>query len=419
MLYYLFDWLDKAFDMPGAGMFQYISFRTAIASLLALFLSMIVGKWVIKLLRRNQIGESIRDLGLEGQMEKKGTPTMGGIIILFSVLIPVLLLNKLDNIYILLMIFTTVWLGLLGFIDDYIKVKKHNKAGLSAKAKLVGQAVLGLIVGLVMVLHPNVVIKEKCTNINYVNTENVFKVENDQTGVSTGYECVPPTKSMKTTIPFFKNNELDYSKAMKWVGSNYKIWSDILYVIIIIFIIMAVSNGANLTDGLDGLAISVTAIIGAVLGVLAYVSGNTIFADYLNIMYIPNTGELMIFTGAFVGACMGFMWWNCHPAQVFMGDTGSLALGGIVAVFAIIIRKELLLPILCGIYLMESVSVLIQTTYFKFTKKKYGEGKRVFLMAPIHHHYQKKGFDEVKIVSRFIIIGLMLAVVTIVTLKIR
>ncbi len=419
MLYYFFDWLDQHFDLPGIGVFHYISFRTAMAAMLSLFLSLIIGKYVIKLLQKNQIGESIRDLGLQGQMEKKGTPTMGGIIILFSILLSVILFNKLDNIYIILMIVTTIWLGLLGFLDDYIKVKKKKKEGLPAKLKLIGQSLLGLFVGLVLFFHPEVVIKEKCSNPNYVSTENVFRVENNPDEGTTGYECIQAQKSTKTTIPFFKNNELDYALLLKWLGDGYEKWAWLIYIPIIIFIIVAVSNGANLTDGLDGLAISVTAIIGVTLGILAYVSGNTIFADYLNIMYIPNSGELMIFTGAFVGACLGFMWWNSFPAQVFMGDTGSLALGGIVAVFAIIIRKELLIPIMCGIYLVQSLSVLLQVGYFKYTKKKYGEGKRLFLMAPLHHHYQRKGMHEVKIVQRFIIVGLMLAVLTIVTLKLR
>ncbi|HQB20387.1 MAG TPA: phospho-N-acetylmuramoyl-pentapeptide-transferase [Bacteroidales bacterium] len=419
MLYNLFDWLKKTFDLPGAGMFQYISFRMALATLLSLFLSMIIGKYVIRFLQKKQIGESIRDLGLAGQMEKKGTPTMGGIIILSSILISVLLFNRLDNIYILLMIFTTVWLGLLGFIDDYVKVFKKNKQGISSKLKLIGQSILGLVVALVLFLHPDVVIKEKCDSTTFVQTESVFQVENSSAKGSSAYECVDAVKSTKTTIPFVKNNEFDYAVLLKWLGDGYEKWTWILYIPIIIFIIVAVSNGANLTDGLDGLAIATTAIIGATLGILAYVSGNIIFADYLNIMYIPNTGELMIFTGALIGASLGFYWWNCFPAQVFMGDTGSLALGGIVAVFAVIIRKELLIPILCGIYLVQSVSVLLQVSYFKYTKKKYGEGKRLFLMAPIHHHYQKKGYHESKIVQRFVIIGIMLAVLTVVTLKIR
>ena len=419
MLYNFFNWLDKTLDFPGAGVFQYISFRMAMATLLSLFLSMIIGKYVIRFLQKKQIGEDIRNLGLAGQMEKKGTPTMGGIIILSSILISVLLFNRLNNIYIILMIFTTVWLGLLGFMDDYIKVFKKNKQGLSSKLKLVGQSILGLVVALVLFFHPDVVIKEKCDTQTYVQTQSVFQVENSSAKGSNAYECIESTKSTKTTIPFVKNNEFDYSILLKWLGDGYKDWTWLIYIPIIIFIIVAVSNGANLTDGLDGLAIATTAIIGATLGVLAYVSGNTIFADYLNIMYIPDTGELMIFTGALIGACLGFYWWNCYPAQVFMGDTGSLALGGIIAVFAVIIRKELLIPILCGIYVVQSLSVVLQVYYFKYTKKKYGEGKRLFLMAPIHHHYQKKGFHESKIVQRFVIVGMILAVLTVVTLKLR
>jgi phospho-N-acetylmuramoyl-pentapeptide-transferase len=419
MLYNFFNWLDKTLDFPGAGVFQYISFRMAMATLLSLFLSMIIGKYVIRFLQKKQIGEDIRNLGLAGQMEKKGTPTMGGIIILSSILISVLLFNRLNNIYIILMIFTTVWLGLLGFMDDYIKVFKKNKQGLSSKLKLVGQSILGLVIALVLFFHPDVVIKEKCDTQTYVQTQSVFQVENSSAKGSNAYECIESTKSTKTTIPFVKNNEFDYSILLKWLGDGYKDWTWLIYIPIIIFIIVAVSNGANLTDGLDGLAIATTAIIGATLGVLAYVSGNTIFADYLNIMYIPDTGELMIFTGALIGACLGFYWWNCYPAQVFMGDTGSLALGGIIAVFAVIIRKELLIPILCGIYVVQSLSVVLQVYYFKYTKKKYGEGKRLFLMAPIHHHYQKKGFHESKIVQRFVIVGMILAVLTVVTLKLR
>ncbi|MDY0014586.1 MAG: phospho-N-acetylmuramoyl-pentapeptide-transferase [Bacteroidales bacterium] len=419
MLYNFFHWIDKTFDFPGAGVFQYISFRMAMATLLSLFLSMIIGKYVIRFLQKKQIGESIRNLGLAGQMEKKGTPTMGGIIILSSILISVLLFNNLNNIYILIMIFTTVWLGILGFMDDYIKVFKKNKQGMSSKMKLIGQSILGLIVALVLFFHPDVVIKEKNETSSYVQKESVFQVENNsKQGVRT-YETVESVKSTKTTIPFLKNNEFNYALLLKWMGDGYEKWAWIIYIPIIIFIIVAVSNGMNLTDGLDGLAISSTAIIGATLGILAYVSGNTIFADYLNIMYIPQTGELMIFTGALIGASLGFYWWNCYPAQVFMGDTGSLALGGIIAVFAVIIRKELLIPILCGIYLVQSLSVILQVAYFKYTKKKYGEGKRLFLMAPIHHHYQKKGWHESKIVQRFVIIGIILAVMTVITLKIR
>jgi phospho-N-acetylmuramoyl-pentapeptide-transferase len=387
------------------------------AGLLSLFLSLIIGKYVIKILQKKQIGEDIRDLGLSGQMEKKGTPTMGGIIILFSILIPVLLFNKLNNMYIILMIATTVWLGTLGFIDDYIKVVKKNKGGLSSKIKLLGQSLLGLAVGMVLFFHPDVVIKEKEHNPNYVKTEEVFRVENSQTVGK--YKQVEIAKSTKTTIPFVKNNEFDYAVLLKWAGDGYEKWAWLIYIPIIIFIICAVSNGANLTDGLDGLAISTSGIIGATLGILAYVSGNTVFADYLNIMYIPNTGELMIFTGALVGASLGFYWWNSYPAKVFMGDTGSLALGGMIAVFAIIIRKELLIPILCGIFLVQSISVILQVSYFKYTKKKYGEGKRIFLMTPIHHHYQKKGIHEAKIVQRFVVVAIMLAVLTIVTLKLR
>jgi phospho-N-acetylmuramoyl-pentapeptide-transferase len=417
MLYYLFDWLDKNLNIPGTGVFHYISFRTAVAGLVSLFLSLIIGKYVIKFLQKKQIGEDIRDLGLTGQVEKKGTPTMGGIIILFSILIPVLLFNRLDNIYILLMITTTIWLGLLGFIDDYIKIVKKNKSGLSSKIKLLGQSLLGLSVGLILFFHPDVVIMEKEANPDYVKTEEVLRIENSST--VNKYKKIETGKSTKTTIPFIKNNEFDYAILLKWVGKDYKKWAWLIYVPIIIFIICAVSNGTNLTDGLDGLAISTSGIIGATLGILAYVSGNTIFADYLNIMYIPNTGELMIFTGALVGACLGFYWWNSYPAKVFMGDTGSLALGGIIAVFAIIIRKELLIPILCGIFFVQTISVIIQVGYFKYTKKRYGEGKRIFLMTPIHHHYQKKGMHEAKIVQRFIVIAIILAIVTIVTLKLR
>ena len=417
MLYYLFNFIDREFHFPGAGVFHYISFRTAMAGLVSLFLSIIIGKYVIRILQRKQIGEEIRDLGLSGQMEKKGTPTMGGIIILLSILIPVLLFNRLDNMYIILMIAATAWLGLLGFLDDYIKLVKKNKKGLPSKIKLLGQSLLGLAVGLILFFHPDVVIKEKTANPNYVKTEEVFRVENSP--IVDKYKQVEITKSTKTTIPFVKNNEFDYAVLLKWVGEDYQKWAWLIYIPIIIFIICAVSNGANLTDGLDGLAISTSGIIGATLGILAYVSGNTVWADYLNIMYIPNTGELMIFTGALVGACLGFYWWNSYPAKVFMGDTGSLALGGIIAVFAIIIRKELLIPVLCGIFLVQSISVIIQVVYFKYTKKKYGEGKRVFLMTPIHHHYQKKGMHEAKIVQRFVVVGIILAILTIVTLKLR
>ncbi|MBO2524339.1 MAG: phospho-N-acetylmuramoyl-pentapeptide-transferase [Bacteroidetes bacterium] len=418
MLYYLFDWLQEL-NFPGAGMFQYISFRAAFAIVLSLFISLIIGKSVIKKLQKAQIGETIRDLGLEGQLQKKGTPTMGGIIIIASILVPVLLLTKLDNIYIILMIFTTVWLGCLGFADDYIKVFKKNKEGIAGKKKLIGQIILGLIVGLVMCFHPDAVIKEK-SNVGkqYVETEEVFKFDN-ASRTTTAFTNSPAEHSTKTTIPFVKNNEFDYAWLTNWTGDKSGILSSIVYILIIIFIIAGVSNGANLTDGLDGLAAGTAAVIAVGIAILAYVSGNSIFADYLNIMYIPNISELVVFIAALIGACIGFYWWNCFPAQVFMGDTGSLTLGGIIAVSCIIIRKELLIPILCGIYLMESISVIIQVSYFKYTKKKYGEGRRIFLMTPIHHHYQKKGMHEAKIVQRFIVIGIMLAVISVVTLKVR
>jgi phospho-N-acetylmuramoyl-pentapeptide-transferase len=418
MLYYLFNWLDK-FNIPGASLFHYISFRAALAIILSLFISIIIGKGVIKYLQKKQIGETIRDLGLSGQMEKKGTPTMGGLIIIASILVPVLFLTKLNNIYILLMIFATVWLGAIGFADDYIKVYKKNKEGLSPKKKLIGQIILGLIIGVIMYFHPDVVIKEKSTRqSNFVNTEQVFKFDN-VSKTTTSFSNSPAKKSTITTIPFVKNNEFDYAWLTKWMGDESGKWSSILYILIITFIIAGVSNGANLTDGLDGLATGTSAVIAVGISVLAYVSGNAIFADYLNIMYIPNIGEIVIFTASLVGACIGFYWWNCYPAQIFMGDTGSLTLGGIIAVLCIIIRKELLIPILCGIFLIQSFSVIIQVGYFKYTKRKYGEGKRFFLMAPLHHHYQKKGLHEAKIVQRFIIIGILLAVLTVVTLKVR
>lgn len=400
-------------------MFQYISFRAATAIVLSLFISLIIGKSVIKKLQKAQIGETVRDLGLEGQLQKKGTPTMGGLIIIASIMIPVLLLNKLSNIYIILMIFTTVWLGCLGFIDDYIKVFKKNKEGLSGKKKLIGQIILGLIVGLVMCFHPDVVIKEKSTESDkLIKTEEVFKVDNVNR-TTTAFSNSPAQHSTKTTIPFVKNNEFDYAWLTNWTGDKTGILSSLVYILVIIFIIAAVSNGANLTDGLDGLATGTAAVIAIGIAIFAYLSGNSIFADYLNIMYIPNIGELVVFIAALIGACIGFYWWNCFPAQVFMGDTGSLSLGGIIAVLCIIIRKELLIPILCGIYLMESISVIIQVSYFKYTKKKYGEGRRVFLMTPIHHHFQKKGLHEAKIVQRFIVLGIMLAVISLLTLKVR
>jgi phospho-N-acetylmuramoyl-pentapeptide-transferase len=418
MLYYLFDFLDKL-DIPGAGVFKFISFRSAAAVITSLIISMMIGKRIILLLQKNQIGEVVRDLGLEGQYQKKGTPSMGGIIILASIVIPTLLFARLDNIYIILMLVTTIWLGFIGFVDDYIKIFRKNKEGLAGRFKIVGQIGLGIIVGLTFYFSKDIVIAEKVTNVNLSSRQRVELIDNPaQDSVSTLKTM--ETKSTKTTIPFIKNNEFDY----KWLVSFIKeparqpfTW--IVFVLIVIFIVTAVSNGANLTDGLDGLATGTSAIIGTALGILAYVSSNIIYADYLNIMFIPHTEELVIFAGAFIGATIGFLWYNAFPAQVFMGDTGSLALGGIIAVFAIVIRKELLIPILCGIFLVENLSVVLQVSWFKRTRKKYGKGRRIFLMAPLHHHYQKKGYPEPKIVIRFWIIAIILAVISIVTLKIR
>ncbi len=412
MLYYLFKYLDETFALPGAGVFEYITFRAAMAVITSLIISLLFGKRWIDFLNRKQVGETIRDLGLEGQLEKQGTPTMGGLIILAAILIPALLFAKLDNIYIQLMLFTTVWLGAIGFLDDYIKVFKKNKAGLPGKIKIVAQVVAGLIVGLVMYYNPAVVVREK----QKAGAEIYRTLEEKGPSSAFSFE---EHRSTKTTIPFFKNNEFDYAVLLKWMGDGYEKWAFLVFIPIVIFIIVAVSNGANLTDGMDGLATGTSAIIGVTLGILAWVSGNIIFANYLNIMYLPDVGELTIFIAAFVGATVAFLWFNTYPAQVFMGDTGSLALGGVIAVFAIIIRKELLIPILCGIFLAESISVILQVSYFKYTKKKFGEGKRIFLMAPLHHHYQKKGYPEPKIVMRFLIVGIMLSVLTIITLKLR
>jgi phospho-N-acetylmuramoyl-pentapeptide-transferase len=416
MLYYLFKYFETL-DFPGAGMFEYISFRSSIAIVTALILSTFVGKKVIRILQKQQIGEEIRDLGLEGQMQKKGTPTMGGIIILTSILIPTLLFAKLDNIYILLMIITTVWLGGIGFIDDYIKVFLKNKKGLAGKFKILGQVSLGLIVAGTLYLSDEVLIRESVLDGNGAPRTEI--IVNSETGVQEVREVTQDVKSTKTTIPFVKNHEFDYKAVVWFMGEGADRWVWLIYVIAIIFIITAVSNGVNLTDGLDGLATGTSAISGTTLGVLAYLSGNFIYSNYLNIMYIPNVGELTVFMAAFIGAAIGFLWYNSYPAQVFMGDTGSLAMGGILAVFAIIIRKEILIPLLCGVFLVENLSVMIQVIYFKYTKRKYGEGRRVFLMAPLHHHYQKKGFPEPKIVTRFWIVGIILAVVTIATLKVR
>ncbi len=417
MLYYLFKYLDEAFDFPGAGVFQYISFRAAAAIITSLFISMIIGKRLIGFLRKRQVGESIRDLGLTGQTEKQGTPTMGGLIILTAILVPTLLFAKLQNIYIILVLVATVWLGFIGFLDDYIKVFKKDKKGLAGKFKVMGQIGLGLIVGFTMYFHKDIVISERVSQQAYVPATEVFGVENavDRSRIYSKTEV----HSTKTTIPFVKNNEFDYSWLISWLPGNYKNWTWLIFIPIVIFIIISVSNGANLTDGLDGLATGTSAIIGITLGVLAYVSGNIVFANYLNIMYIPNSGELAIYVGAMVGACIGFLWYNSYPAQVFMGDTGSLALGGIAAVFAILIRKEILIPIFCGIFLAENLSVVLQVTWFKYTRIRTGTGRRIFRMSPLHHHYQMLGYHESKIVMRFLIVGIMLAVLTIVTLKLR
>lgn len=414
MLYHLFEYLDTL-DLPGAGVFQYISFRAAMALLSSLVISMIFGKGIIRILKRKQIGESIRNLGLEGQMEKKGTPTMGGLIILASILIPTLLFADLTNVYIQLMIGTTLWLGFIGFIDDYYKVFRKNKQGLRGKFKILGQIGLGLIVGISLYLSDDVIIREKVP----VSIEEAKVLENVLQDNDGFFYVNEDRKSTKTTIPFLKNNEFDYAWIVWFMGDQAAKYAWIIFILAVIFIVTAVSNGANMTDGLDGLATGSAAIIGLTLAILAYVSGNTIIADYLNIMYIPRVGETVIFISAFIGATIGFLWYNSYPAQVFMGDTGSLSIGGIIAVFAIIIRKELLIPILAGVFLVESLSVMIQVGWFKYTKRKYGEGKRVFKMAPLHHHYQKQGYPEAKIVIRFWIIGIFLAVISIVTLKIR
>jgi len=416
MIYYLFEYLEQ-FDFPGAGMFQYLSFRASFAVITSLVISMIFGKRIIKMLQRKQVGESVRDLGLRGQNEKQGTPTMGGIIILASIIIPVLLFANLTNIYIILMLVATVWMGLIGFLDDYIKVFKKNKEGLRGKFKVIGQVGLGLIVGLTLYFSDDVMIRERIqiTQENF----NEYKTEEMQVDQAGNLYIIQEHKELLTTIPFVKNNEFDYSWLI-WFSGKYAdhfVW--IIFVLAVIFIVTAVSNGANITDGLDGLTTGSAAIIGVTLGVLAWLSGNAIYSNYLNIMHIPKAGELVIFAGAFIGATLGFLWYNSYPAQVFMGDTGSLALGGIIAVFAVVIRKELLIPIICGVYLIESLSVILQVGWFKRTKQKYGEGRRLFLMAPIHHHYQKKGFSEPKIVTRFWIVGIMLAVISIVTLKMR
>jgi len=404
MLYYIFEFLQNNYDLPGASVFQYISFRAALAVITSLLVSLVFGGHIIRFIERKQIGEEVRALGLKGEEVKRGTPTMGGLIIISAILIPTLLFTKLDNIYIQIMIVSTLWLGIIGFIDDYIKVFKKNKEGLAGRFKIFGQVGIGIIVGLIMVFHSDIVIKEDNSVLF-----NDFNLDSN----------ITPTKSSKTTIPFFKNNEFDYHKLTSWMGEDAKNYAWVLFVFVVVLIITSVSNGANLTDGLDGLAAGSSAIIGVTLALFAYVSGNIIAANYLNIMYIPNSGELVIYMSAFVGACIGFLWYNSFPAQVFMGDTGSLALGGIIAVLAILIRKELMIPLLCGVFLIENLSVIIQVTYYKYTRKKFGTPKRIFLMAPLHHHFQKLGMHESKIVTRFWIVGIILAVLTIVTLKLR
>ncbi len=406
MLYYLFDFLEKQYQLPGAGLFGFLTFRAAMAVLLSLLIAMVYGKRIILFLQKKQIGESIRDLGLEGQQQKAGTPTMGGLIIILSTLVPVLLFAKIQNIYIILLIITTIWMGVIGFVDDYIKIFKKDKKGLKGRFKIMGQVTLGLIVGAILYFHPEVTIKEKDTT---QITEN-FKVEQ-----VFGEEM----KAVRTNVPFLKNNELDYADWISWAGEGLENYAWLIFIPVVILIVTAVSNGANLTDGIDGLAAGSSAIIAMALGIFAWVSGNIQFSDYLDIFYLPRVEELVIFIAAFVGALVGFLWYNAYPAQVFMGDTGSLTIGGVIAVIAIIVRKELLIPILCGIFFAETLSVMLQVSYFKHTKRKYGEGKRIFLMAPLHHHYQKKLYHESKIVTRFWIIGILLAIISIVTLKVR
>lgn len=415
MLYLLFEYLHKHYDFPGLRLFQYLTFRASLSIILSLIITTVYGRRLIDYLHRKQVGETVRNLGLEGQMQKQGTPTMGGIMILLGILIPTLLFANITNVYVILMIITTVWMGVIGFVDDYIKVFKKNKEGLAGRFKVVGQVGLAIIVGLTMFYHPNIVVRQTVDE-KVVSTSSAPMILR-QKGETFYY--TQDVKSTKTNVPFYKNNEFDYEKVLKFLGDGYEKYALIVFMFFVITIVTAVSNGANLTDGIDGLATGTSAIIGITLGILAYVSGNTVIADYLNIMYIPNSGELIIFAGAFVGACVGFLWYNSYPAQIFMGDTGSLTIGGIIAVFAIIIRKELLIPILCGVFLVEVLSVTLQVSYFKYTKKRFGEGRRIFLMSPLHHHYQKKGYHEAKIVTRFWIIGILLAIITFVTLKLR
>ncbi len=410
MLYNLFEYLHETYNLSGSGVFQYISFRAAMALITSLIVSLLFGGRIINLIRKKQIGEQVRELGLKGEEAKKGTPTMGGLIILSAIIIPTLLFAQLDNIYVIILLVSTIWLGTIGFLDDYIKVYKKDKEGLAGRFKILGQVGIGIIVGLVMVFHSDIVIKEKVQISKESNSSEILSMNNSSPEAS---------PSSKTTIPFFKDNEFDYKILTSWISDSAAKYWWLLFIIVVVFIVTSVSNGANLTDGLDGLATGTSAIIGATLAIFAYVSGNILAADYLNIMYIPNVGEIVIFMSAFVGACVGFLWYNSFPAQVFMGDTGSLSLGGIIAVVAILIRKELLIPILCGVFLIENLSVVLQVGWFKYTKKNYGEGRRIFKMSPLHHHYQKLGYHESKIVTRFWIIGIMLAVLTIVTLKLR
>lgn len=415
MLYYLFEYLNRHYDFPGLRLFQYITFRTSLAVIISLIVTTVYGRRIINYLQKMQVGETVRNLGLEGQMQKQGTPTMGGIMILLGILIPTLLLANLSNIYVILMIVTTIWMGVIGFVDDYIKVFRKNKEGLAGRFKIVGQVGLALIIGWTMYFNPNIVVRQTVDDggISKARAPMVLRQKGEN------FYYTQDVKSTLTNVPFYKNNEFDYAKVLKFLGPGYEKYAVFVFLLFVIVIVTAVSNGANITDGIDGLATGTSAIIGITLGLLAYVSGNTVIADYLNIMYIPNSGELMIFAGAFVGACVGFLWYNSYPAQVFMGDTGSLAIGGIIAAFAIMIRKELLIPILCGVFLIENISVMLQVGWFKYTRRKYGEGRRIFLMAPLHHHYQKKGYHEAKIVTRFWIIGILLAIITIVTLKLR
>jgi phospho-N-acetylmuramoyl-pentapeptide-transferase len=416
MLYYLFRYLEK-FDFPGAGLFHYISFRSAMAIITSLVISTIYGKKIIRILQKAQIGETIRDLGLEGQLQKRGTPTMGGLIILASILVPVILFADLKNVYVQLMLFITIWLGFIGFVDDYIKVFKKNKQGLRGTFKIIAQVIAGIVVGLTLHFSNNIVARERVLDRHGVPITQIEKGEKNEKSVIS--YVTREVKSTKVNVPFFKNNEFDYAILVWFLGEKASQWAWVVVILAVIFIITFVSNGANLTDGLDGLAAGTSAIIGATLGLLAYVSGNSVISDYLNIMFLPSTGELVVYIAAFIGALVGFLWYNSYPAQVFMGDTGSLSIGGIIAVFAILIRKELLIPILCGIFVAESLSVVVQVSWFKFTRLRFGEGRRILLMSPLHHHFQKLNYAEPKIVTRFWIIGILLAIITIVTLKIR